>query len=313
MPGAGFRSNIRLRGHYCNHHVRCHGDSAGHLPHLRDCHGIRNVHGRRYSDHVDRFRHLHQHHAIQRRPQYWPLNRRDRNCTQDDRSGRSFAQLCHVFGLLADSQLGSNYRHRYGYRNWQRFSTAAYRVRPAPRQPVSRSRSLQRYDHRHSHLLTALKTGASMIASRSLAVAKALAAILVIPMTSLAAGAQALAVLPVNILVQPGQKAATLTVTNQGTTETAIQIRAFAWNQPDGADQLTTSDAVVVSPPLASIAAGATQVIRIILRQSPQSSEDTYRILVDQIPPKAEPGVVHIVLRMSIPIFADRKSTRLNS
>jgi fimbrial chaperone protein len=143
-----------------------------------------------------------------------------------------------------------------------------------------------------------------MISSRRTAVAKALAAILVIPMTSLAAGAQALAVLPVNILVQPGQKAATLTVTNQGTTETAIQIRAFAWNQPDGADQLTTSDAVVVSPPLASIAAGATQVIRIILRQSPQSSEDTYRILVDQIPPKAEPGVVHIVLRMSIPIFA---------
>jgi fimbrial chaperone protein len=143
-----------------------------------------------------------------------------------------------------------------------------------------------------------------MISSRRTAIAKALATILVIPMTSLVAGAQALAVLPVNILVQPGQKAATLTVTNQGNTETAIQIRSFAWNQPDGTDQLTTSDAVVVSPPLASIAAGATQVIRIILRESPQSSEDTYRILVDQIPPKAEPGVVHIVLRMSIPIFA---------
>jgi fimbrial chaperone protein len=145
--------------------------------------------------------------------------------------------------------------------------------------------------------------------SRYAAVAKALAAILVIPMTSVAAGAQALSVLPVNIFVQPGQKAATLTVTNQGTTETAIQIRAFAWNQPDGADQLTTSDAVVVSPPLATIAAGATQVIRIILRQLPQSSEGTYRILVDQIPPPAEPGVVHIVLRMSIPIFA-QPSTR---
>jgi fimbrial chaperone protein len=143
-----------------------------------------------------------------------------------------------------------------------------------------------------------------MLESRIIAVAKALAAILVIPMTSLAVGAQALSVLPVNILVQPGQKAATLTVTNQGTGETAIQIRAFAWNQPDGKDQLTTSDAVIVSPPLASIAAGATQVVRIVLRQSPQSSEDTYRILVDQIPPKAEPGVVHIVLRMSIPIFA---------
>jgi fimbrial chaperone protein len=148
-----------------------------------------------------------------------------------------------------------------------------------------------------------------MIPFRYIAVAKALAAILVVSMTSLAAGAQALAVLPVNILVQPGQKAATLTVTNQGTSETAIQIRAFAWNQPDGADQLTTSDAVIVSPPLASIAAGATQVVRIILRQSPQTAEATYRILVDQIPPKPEPGIVHVVLRMSIPIFA-QPSTR---
>jgi fimbrial chaperone protein len=142
-----------------------------------------------------------------------------------------------------------------------------------------------------------------LLSSRHTAIAKALAAILVIPLTSLAAGAQALAVLPVNIFVQPGQKASTLTVTNQGTTETSIQIRAFAWNQPDGEDQLTTSDVVVVSPPLATIAAGATQVIRLILRQPPQGAEATYRILVDQIPPPAEPGTVHIVLRLSIPIF----------
>jgi fimbrial chaperone protein len=52
------------------------------------------------------------------------------------------------------------------------------------------------------------------------------------------------------------------------------------------------------------MAPGATQVVRLILRQSPQSREATYRILLDQIPPPAEPGVVHIVLRMSIPIFA---------
>jgi len=32
--------------------------------------------------------------------------------------------------------------------------------------------------------------------------------------------------------------------------------------------------------------------------------ESTYRILVDQIPPPAEPGIVHVVLRLSIPIFA---------
>ena len=119
-----------------------------------------------------------------------------------------------------------------------------------------------------------------------------------------AASAQALSVLPVNIFFSPGQKASSLTVTNVGTTETSIQIRAYAWSQRDGDDQLTDSDAVVLSPPLATIAPGASQVIRLILRQLPQGREATYRILVDQIPPPAEPGIVHMVLRMSIPIFA---------
>lgn len=119
-----------------------------------------------------------------------------------------------------------------------------------------------------------------------------------------AASAQALSVLPVNIFFSPGQKASSLTVTNVGTTETSIQIRAYAWSQQNNDDQLTESGAVVLSPPLATIAPGASQVIRLILRQLPQGREATYRILVDQIPPPAEPGIVHMVLRMSIPIFA---------
>jgi fimbrial chaperone protein len=119
-----------------------------------------------------------------------------------------------------------------------------------------------------------------------------------------AAPAQALSVLPVNVFFSPGQKASSLTVTNVGTTETSIQIRAYAWSQQSGDDQLTESDAVVLSPPLTTIAPGASQVIRLILRQLPQGREATYRILVDQIPPPAEPGIVHMVLRMSIPIFA---------
>jgi fimbrial chaperone protein len=120
----------------------------------------------------------------------------------------------------------------------------------------------------------------------------------------LPAAGQSLSVLPVNILLTPGQKATSLTVTNQGNSETAIQIRAFSWSQTSGDDQLTPSDAVIVSPPLATIGPGATQVVRLILRQGPQDREATYRILVDQIPPPVEPGTVHIVLRMSIPIFA---------
>ncbi len=119
----------------------------------------------------------------------------------------------------------------------------------------------------------------------------------------MAAGAQSLSVLPVNIFFAPGQRATSLTVTNQGKSETAIQIRVYAWDQKEGEDRLTASGEVVASPPLATMAPGATQVVRLVLRQFPQEREATYRILLDQIPPPAEPGVVHIVLRMSIPIF----------
>ncbi len=136
------------------------------------------------------------------------------------------------------------------------------------------------------------------------AAAKALAAVPFVLLTNLTTGAQSLSVLPVNVLLAPGQSATSLTVTNQGTIETAIQIRAYAWSQKDDDDQLTTSNAVVVSPPLVSIAPGATQVVRLILRQPPQGREATYRILLDQTPPPTQPGIVHIVFRLSIPIFA---------
>jgi len=140
--------------------------------------------------------------------------------------------------------------------------------------------------------------------NRHRAAATAAAAVLFFLLTSLGASAQALSVLPVNIFLAPGQKASSMTVTNQGTSETAIQIRAYAWNQPEGIDKLTASDLIVASPPLVRMAPGATQVIRLILRQPPKGREDTYRILIDQIPPPAQPGVVNMVLRMSIPIFA---------
>ncbi len=118
------------------------------------------------------------------------------------------------------------------------------------------------------------------------------------------AKAQALSVLPVNIQMSPGQGATTMTVMNHGDSETSVQIRAYAWGQHGGDDELTGSDAVMVSPPLATIPAGGAQVIRIVLRKRPEAQEATYRVVLDQIPPPAQPGSVRVVLRLSIPIFA---------
>lgn len=139
-------------------------------------------------------------------------------------------------------------------------------------------------------------------------VIRASAAILVGLSMSMAAGAQALSVLPVNIVIGPGERASSLTVTNQGASKTSVQIRAFAWNQDEDKDLLSPNGVVIVSPPIATLAPGASQVVRLILRDGAQFRENTYRILLDQIPPPAEAGVVHVVLRLSIPIFAEPRS-----
>ena len=125
-----------------------------------------------------------------------------------------------------------------------------------------------------------------------------------------AAQAQALTVLPVTIQMTPDQMAVSLTVINQGTSQTSVQVRAFAWGQtgPEGQEVLTATDAVQASPPLATIAPAAAQVIRLVMRRPVRGKEQTYRILLDQVPSAGEPGAVQIALRMSIPVFAEPKT-----
>ncbi len=133
------------------------------------------------------------------------------------------------------------------------------------------------------------------------------AAIAALALTSGAGWAQSLTVLPVNIQMRPGEGATSLTVINQGSAVNAVQVRVYAWDQSTGTDQLVPSDRIQISPPLATINPGASQVVRLALRRAPEAREDTYRILVDQIPAPAEPGTVRIALRLSIPVFAQPK------
>lgn len=132
----------------------------------------------------------------------------------------------------------------------------------------------------------------------------AAAAALALALAASGAGAQALLVEPVSIRLAPGQMASALTVTNQGDTDSAFQIRGYVWSQEGDEDKLAPTDELLVSPPIGTIAAGASQVVRVVLRHPPQDREATYRILFDQIPPPAAPGTVRIALRLSIPIFA---------
>ncbi|WP_404712932.1 molecular chaperone [Sphingomonas sp. MMS24-J13] len=141
---------------------------------------------------------------------------------------------------------------------------------------------------------------------RSMCAASSMIAASLLALGAGRATAQSLTVLPVTVQMAAGQKSASLTIINQGETETAVQVRVYAWNQSDGSQVLVPTSDVIVSPPLATVAPSAAQVLRLVLKRQPQGQELTYRILVDQIPTAAAaPGTVKIALRLSIPIFAE--------
>ena len=120
---------------------------------------------------------------------------------------------------------------------------------------------------------------------------------------SSAAVAQALTVVPVSVSMPPGQMAAALTIINQGDRETTFQVHAFAWDQSGPEERLLPTEELVASPATVTMAPGSIQVVQIALDRPAQRKEASYRILLDQAPPPAAPGVVRIALRQSIPVF----------
>src|SRR4051812_18462372 len=66
----------------------------------------------------------------------------------------------------------------------------------------------------------------------------------------LASPARPLEVAPITVEMPPGQKSATLTLTNREQAAVAVQIRVFGWDQAGGGDNLTATKDLQVSPPI---------------------------------------------------------------
>lgn len=106
-------------------------------------------------------------------------------------------------------------------------------------------------------------------------------------------------------LVAP-DSAATLNLRNEDTKPLNVQIRVFRWSQSGGEDSLEPTADVVASPPLTTLAPGADYVVRVVrVATTPVESEESYRLLVDELPDDSRrvPGAVTVVVRYSIPVF----------
>ena len=118
--------------------------------------------------------------------------------------------------------------------------------------------------------------------------------------------AASLQVSPVSVEVPAPGAAATITLRNEGPSPLNAQVRVFRWSQVNGEEKLEPTDDVVASPPITTLVPKTDYTVRLVrVIKRPVSVEESYRLLVDELPePKARQNrVVTLVMRYSIPVF----------
>jgi fimbrial chaperone protein len=129
--------------------------------------------------------------------------------------------------------------------------------------------------------------------------------------TSPAGWAGSFEVNPIRVDLSPAARSAAVTVRNSGAESVVVQVSVQAWAQQDGKDVLTQTSDVIISPPIATIAAGQEQVIRIGLRRAPDAQQElSYRLFLQEVPPPPQPGFqgLQVALRIGLPIFVQPRS-----
>ncbi|HYG26496.1 MAG TPA: fimbria/pilus periplasmic chaperone [Caulobacteraceae bacterium] len=114
---------------------------------------------------------------------------------------------------------------------------------------------------------------------------------------------------PVVVEVDPDKTAAVVRITNQSQEPTSIRVRALSWGHRDGRDIFEETADVIVSPPMATIAPGATQVLRVGERTRTGNVERAFRVVIEQVPADDSPQGVRMAMRLDLPMYSGRKGS----
>lgn len=111
---------------------------------------------------------------------------------------------------------------------------------------------------------------------------------------------------PVRAELSQAQHVAALTVRNSGREPAVIQLQATSWSQQDNHDVLTPTAELLATPPIFTLAPGASQVVRVGSHRSPDAHEEiAYRLSLQEVPPPPDPAFrgLRVALKISLPIF----------
>jgi len=115
-------------------------------------------------------------------------------------------------------------------------------------------------------------------------------------------------VTPVRINLAPRDRAAAVTITNDGDDELVMQADIYSWAQkPGGEDDLALSEDLILSPPILKLAPRSRQVVRLArVKRVNSDKQQFYRLIVREVPeakPAAKDVQLQVALAFSLPVF----------
>lgn len=118
--------------------------------------------------------------------------------------------------------------------------------------------------------------------------------------------AGSIAVSPLRATLSASHSVIAFTVTNNSKEPTVVQLEMLSWSQKGGKDVYSPTQDILATPPIFTLAAGGSQVIRTGLKHSPDIQRElTYRLYLQEAPPPPKAGFqgLQVALRIGVPIF----------
>ena len=120
------------------------------------------------------------------------------------------------------------------------------------------------------------------------------------------ANASKIGVSPVRLTLSDNQKIDSLSVRNNGTEPITMQMEVLSWSQREGKAVFAATRELLANPPIFTIPAGNSQLVRVGLRRAPDAQRElAYRVILQELPPPPNPDAMgmFMTMRISLPVF----------
>ena len=111
---------------------------------------------------------------------------------------------------------------------------------------------------------------------------------------------------PVIVTLSANKQVSEITLNNPGTDPMSVQLEMMAWSQQEGKDVFTPTREVLVNPPIFTVPANGSQLLRLGIRRAPDAQRElSYRIFLQELPPPISSDFqgTMMLMRVSLPVF----------